>query len=50
MILEGLCGETSDAELCRREKINPSEYYKWSKDLLNLPTVLPADVDIVVCG
>ena len=27
-------GETSIAELCRREGINPNVYYKWSKDFL----------------
>lgn len=34
IILEGLKGETSIAELCRREGINPNVYYKWSKDFL----------------
>ena len=34
IILEGLKGETSIAELCRREAINPNVYYKWSKDFL----------------
>jgi transposase len=32
IVLEGLKGETSIAELCRREGINPNLYYKWSKD------------------
>lgn len=32
IVLEGLKGETSIAELCRRESINPNLYYKWSKD------------------
>ncbi len=27
-------GETSIAELCRREGINPNVYYRWSKDFL----------------
>ena len=34
IVLEGLKGETSIAELCRREGINPNVYYKWSKDFL----------------
>jgi transposase len=32
--LEGLRGEDSIAEICRREGIHPSQYYKWSKELL----------------
>lgn len=31
IMLEGLQGESSVAELCRREDINPNMYYKWSK-------------------
>ena len=34
IVLEGLKGETSIAEICRREGINPNVYYKWSKDFL----------------
>ena len=34
IVLEGLKGEYSIAELCRREGINPNVYYKWSKDFL----------------
>ena len=34
IVLEGLRGETSIAELCRREGINPNVYYKWSRDFL----------------
>jgi transposase len=34
IVLEGLRGETSIAEICRREGINPNVYYKWSKDFL----------------
>jgi transposase len=34
VILEGIKGETSIAELCRREGLNPNVYYKWSKDFL----------------
>lgn len=34
IVLEGLRGEVSIAELCRREGINQNLYYKWSKDFL----------------
>ena len=34
IVLEGLKGESSIAEICRREGINPNVYYKWSKDFL----------------
>jgi len=34
IILEGLRGEESIAELCRREDINANLYYRWSKDFL----------------
>ncbi len=34
IIIEGLRGETSVAELCRREDINANLYYKWSKEFL----------------
>jgi len=34
IILEGLRGEESIAELCRREGINANLYYRWSKDFL----------------
>lgn len=33
-VLEGLKGEQSIAEICRREGINPNMYYRWSKDFL----------------
>jgi len=32
IVLEGLRGESSISELCRKEGINPNTYYKWSKD------------------
>ena len=32
--LEGLRGEESIAELCRREQINQNLYYRWSKEFL----------------
>ena len=34
IVLEGLRGEISVAELCRRESIAPTVYYRWSKDFL----------------
>lgn len=34
IVLEGLKGEESVAEICRRERIAPALYYKWSKDFL----------------
>ena len=35
IVLEGLRGEDSIAELCRRERIADSLYYKWSKEFLD---------------
>jgi transposase len=34
IVLEGLRGEETVAELCRREGISQSMYYKWSKEFL----------------
>jgi transposase len=34
IVLEGVRGEVTIAELCRREGIHPNMYYKWSKDFL----------------
>ena len=34
IVLEGLRGEESIAELCRREGITASMYYGWSKEFL----------------
>jgi transposase len=34
IVLEGLRGEVSIAELCRREGIATSLYYSWSKEFL----------------
>ena len=34
IVLEGLRGEHSIAELCRREGIVQNLYYRWSKDFL----------------
>ena len=35
IVIEGLRGEMSVAELCRKEGISQSLYYKWSKEFLN---------------
>lgn len=34
IVLEGVRGEVTIAELCRKEGIHPNIYYKWSKDFL----------------
>jgi transposase len=34
IVLDGLRGEDSIAELCRREGINQNPYYRWSKEFL----------------
>ena len=34
IVVEGLRGESSVAELCRKEGISQSLYYKWSKEFL----------------
>ena len=34
IVLEGLRGEDSFAELCRREGLNQNVYYRWSKKFL----------------
>jgi transposase len=34
IVLEGLKGEESISELCRREAISPNLYYNWSKEFL----------------
>ncbi len=34
IVLEGLRGETTVSELCRREGINSNLYYRWSKEFL----------------
>ena len=37
IVLEGLRGEDSIAELCRKEGINQNLYYRWSKEFLEIP-------------
>ena len=34
IVLEGLRGEESIAELCRRGGLSPNLYYRWSKEFL----------------
>jgi len=34
IVIEGLRGEDSVAELCRREGINSNVYYRWSKEFM----------------
>ena len=34
IVLEGMRGEDSIAELCRREGLNQNVYYRWSKEFL----------------
>ena len=34
IVLDGLRGEDSISELCRREGINQNLYYRWSKEFL----------------
>ncbi len=34
IVLEGLRGEESVAELCRREGLHQNVYYRWSKEFL----------------
>lgn len=34
IVLEGLRGEDSISEICRKEGIAPNQYYSWSKEFL----------------
>ena len=34
IVLEGLRGEDTMAELCRREGLNSNVYYRWSKEFM----------------
>ena len=34
IVLEGLRGEDTIAELCRREGLNSNVYYRWSKEFM----------------
>lgn len=42
IVLEGLKGEESIAEICRREGISPNLYYGWSKEFLEAGNFRPA--------
>ena len=42
IVLEGLRGEDSIAELCRKEGINQNLYYRWSKEFLEAGKKRPA--------
>ena len=35
IIIDGIRGETTIAELCRKEGISQGIYYKWSKDFMD---------------
>ena len=43
IVLEGLRGEESIAELCRREQIDRNLYYRWSKEFLEAGVEALAD-------
>jgi len=34
IVLEGMAGGAEVSDLCRREGINPTQYYGWKKELL----------------
>jgi transposase len=42
IVIEGMRGEISVAELCRREGIHPTIYYKWLKDFMEASTMRSA--------
>jgi hypothetical protein len=44
IVLEGLKGEESISEICRREGITSSLYYRWSKAFLDAADGTPTDV------
>ena len=46
IVLEGLRGEQSVSELCRREGIASNLYYRWSKDFLCLSGSLRCEMSI----
>jgi transposase len=55
IVLDGLRGEYSIAELCCKEGINNNLYYRWSKDFLEVgkrrlagDTVREASIDEVI--
>jgi len=42
-VLAGLDGTIEISELCRREGINPTQYYGWKKHLMNSASQVFAD-------
>ena len=44
VVLAGLDGSVEISELCRREGINPTQYYGWKKQLLSSAAKVFADV------
>jgi len=50
IVLEGLRGESSIAELCRREGINSNLYYRWSKDFLGAGSGTNGPLAVAVIG
>ena len=43
VVLSGLDGSVEISELCRREGINPTQYYGWKKQLLTSAAKVFAD-------
>jgi transposase len=43
VVLSGLDGSVEISELCRREGINPTQYYGWKKQLLSSAAKVFAD-------
>lgn len=43
VVLAGLDGSVEVSELCRREGINPTQYYGWKKQLLSSAEKVFAD-------
>jgi transposase len=43
VVLAGLDGSVEISELCRREGINPTQYYGWKKQLLTSAAKVYAD-------
>jgi transposase-like protein len=50
IVLDGLRGEHSIAELCRREGIAESLYYNWSKEFLEAGKRRPAAEETLIPG
>lgn len=43
IVLSGLDGSVEVSELCRREGINPTQYYGWKKQLVSSATKVFSD-------